>query len=346
MREIFDLLEAVFKDLTKKENMPARLLSLLIACLLWVYVTLDKNPTMERDFDVHLNQLNLPATMTVHNAPDTVRVHLRGPRTLFNDKTGSEISASVDLKNVVAGEQKLKVKAQSRVGAVVSVTPEVVSLYVDTISQKSVPVSIRMIGANREDTALGNVDIEPTTVQISGASIQVAKINRVVAPVDVSGKQGSFQATSELVAISDDGYDVPHMTIIPSRVQINATMMAQLLTVELPLQAVTKGKVAEGYEVKSITMQPDKLKLSAAPSQLKGLTSIKTKPLDISNLRTNITPIVELELPKNVIVENGVVRAKLEIGKIEKEHVRAAVNEPKAEISNAKEKENKHEAKN
>lgn len=344
MREILDLLEALFRDLTKKENMPARLLSLLIACMLWVYVTMDKNPTMEREFDVHLNQLNLPATMTVHNAPDTVRVHLRGPRTLFNDKTAGEISASVDLKNVTAGEQKLKVKANSRVGAVVSVTPEIVSLYVDTISQKNVPVNIRMIGSNREDMALGNVDIEPTTVQISGASIQVAKINRVVAPVDVSGKQGSFQTTSELVAISDDGYDVPHMTISPSRVQVNATMMTQLLTVELPLQAVTKGQVAEGYEVKRITLYPDKLKLSAAPSQLKGMTNIKTKPLDITNLRGNITPIVELELPKNAIVENGVVRAKMEIGKIDSEPVRESVNENKVEISNAK--ENKHEAKN
>lgn len=343
MTEIWALLEELFKNLTKKENMPARLMSLLIACMLWVYVTMDKNPTIERGYDVHLNQLNIPSTMTVYNAPDTIRVRLRGPRTILSDKTGSEITASVDLKNVVRGQQKLPVQVRTRVGEVIAVIPKEVPLYVDVLDHKTVPVNTRMIGAAREDMALGNITIEPNNVEIRGAANQIAKISRVIAPVDVTDKDGNFESESNLVAINDDGYDVPDMTISPNRVTVKATMMPQMLTVNLPVQFVHEGNVADGFEIKSAATEPAKIKISAAPSKLKGVTVIKTKPLNVAKLNTNSNPIVELALPEGAIADTNVVKVDLQIGKIDSEPVRESVNN-NTEISNAKEK--KHEAKN
>ena len=343
MHDILSLLEGIFKDLTKKENMPARLMSLLIACMLWVYVTMDKNPTGERGYDVHLNQLNIPATMTVYNAPDTVRVRLRGPRTILNDKTGNEITASVDLKNVVKGQQKLPVKVHTRVGEVIAVIPKEVPLYVDVLDHKTVPVNTRMIGVAREDMALGNITIEPTNVEIRGAANQIAKISRVIAPIDVTDKNGNFEAESNLVAINDEGYDVPDMTITPNRVTVRATMMPQMLTVELPIRIEYEGNVAEGYEIKSATIEPVKVKISAAPSKLKGMTVIRTKPLNITKLNANSNPIVELDLPDGSIADTNMIKVDLQIGKIDSEPLRESVNN-NTEISNAKEK--KHEAKN
>lgn len=343
MHDILSLLEGFFKDLIKKENMPARLMSLLIACMLWVYVTMDKNPTLERGYDVHLNQLNTPATMTVYNAPDTVRVRLRGPRTILNDKTGNDITASVDLKNVVKGQQKLPVQVRTRVGEVIAVIPKEVPLYVDILDHKTVPVNTRMVGAAREDMALGNIVIEPTDVEIRGAANQIAKISRVIAPIDVTDKNGNFEAESNLVAINDEGYDVPDMTIIPNRVTVKATMMPQMLTVELPVHVEYEGSVADGYEIKSAIIEPVKIKISAAPSKLKGMTVIKTKPLNITKLKANSNPIVELDLPDGSIADTNMVKLDLQIGKIDSEPVRESVNN-NTEISNAKEK--KHEAKN
>lgn len=343
MRDILILLEGLFKDLTKKENMPARLMSLLIACMLWVYVTMDKNPTVERGYDVHLNQLNIPGTMTVYNAPDTVRVRLRGPRTILNDKTGNEITASVDLKNVVRGQQKLPVQVRTRVGEVIAIIPKDVPLYVDVLDHKTVPVNTRMVGAAREDMALGNIIIEPNNVEIRGAANQIAKISRVIAPIDVTDKEGNFESESNLVAINDEGYDVPDMTITPNRVTVKATMMPQLLTVELPVHFVYEGAVAEGYEIKSAVAEPAKVKISAAPSKLKGMTVINTKPVKVAKLRDNSNPLVELDLPKDAIVDASMVKIDLQIGKVDSEPVRESVND-NTEISNAKEK--KHEAKN
>lgn len=343
MNDFISLIEDMVRSLLKKENLIARVLSVVVACLLWLYVAIDKNPMLEQDYDVRLSHANLPETMTVYNAPETVRVRLRGPRNLMNSKQGSELRASIDLKHVGKGQQKLNVKAATKYGQIVTVSPSAVSVYVDTISQKQVSVYTRMVGNSSEDMTMGNVRIEPNKVTVRGATQRLETVNKVMAPVDVTSKEGPFQAESELVAINDDGYDVPNMSITPQKVLVSATMMPQLFTVDLPVEIVYEGKLAEGLEMKSIKLEPEKIRISASPSKLKGLTAIKTKPLDYSKLKTSGILALELDLPDKAIAEARVIKADLTIGKIDSEPVRESVGTGN-DVDMPKEK--KHEAKN
>lgn len=344
MNDILDSILSMFRDLAKKENLVARIVSVLVACMLWLYVSVDNNPIVERTYDVPLNQLNLPKAMTIYNAPDKISVRIRGSRTIMTEKLVSEISATVDFKNVTEGQQKLPVKVRARKGDVVAVTPSNVSVYVDTISQKTVPVQTRMVGTIPEDMTLGNITIKPNSVSISGATHRLDKVHMVVAPVDVTDKNGSFDIESELVAVSDDGYDIPNMIIAPQRVAVSAVMVPQMLTVELPIELATVGDLPEGLELKKSAIVPAKVRVSAAPSKLKGITVIKTKPLDISKLVDGATSAVELELPEQAISNIRIVQATVNLAKHDSEPVRESVNE--GTVKNTEPKEKKHEAKN
>ena len=52
-----------FEDLFKKENIMARIISLLIACSLWVYVMMEQNPIVERYYSIPLEKHNLAANV-------------------------------------------------------------------------------------------------------------------------------------------------------------------------------------------------------------------------------------------------------------------------------------------
>ena len=47
-----------FEDLIRKENLLARIICLLVACGLWVYVMTDQNPIVARKVEVRQQQLN------------------------------------------------------------------------------------------------------------------------------------------------------------------------------------------------------------------------------------------------------------------------------------------------
>lgn len=97
--------------LARKENLLARIICLLMACGLWVYVMTDQNPIIERNIEVRLQQRNLPQNMMVFNAPDKILVKVRGSRAkLSSDNLSAEINASINLKNITEGQQVCRLR--------------------------------------------------------------------------------------------------------------------------------------------------------------------------------------------------------------------------------------------
>ena len=273
-----------FEDLIRKENLPARIICLLVACGLWVYVMTDQNPIMERNVEVRLQQMNLPNHMMAFNVPDKVVVKVRGTRTKVSDNLENKIVATLNMKTATEGQQTIPVKVSFANGDVVQVIPSEVSVYVDTVSEKKVPVVTRIVGAISNDMTIGHSVITPAQVTLRGATHRIDKVNKVVAPIDVTDHQGDFQTESELVAVSEDGYDIPNMKIIPERVMVQATMVSQMLSVDIPVKLVMSGELPKGIIVTKSEVLPDKVRITAPPSMLKELKAINTKPVDVSKL--------------------------------------------------------------
>ena len=302
-----------FEDLIRKENLPARIICLLVACGLWVYVMTDQNPIMERNVEVRLQQMNLPNHMMAFNVPDKVVVKVRGTRTKVSDNLENKIVATLNMKTATEGQQTIPVKVSFPNGDVVQVIPSEVSVYVDTVSEKKVPVVTRIVGAISNDMTIGHSVITPAQVTLRGATHRIDKVNKVVAPIDVTDHQGDFQSESELVAVSDDGYDIPNMKIIPERVMVQATMVSEMLSVDIPVKLVMSGELPKGIIVTKSEVLPDKVRITAPPSMLKELKAINTKPVDVSKLEGSMVVAAELDLPEKVIPELRTVQIRLSV---------------------------------
>lgn len=304
----------LLQRLARKENIFARIICLLIACAMWVYVMTDQNPIVERSVEVHLQQNNLPNNMMVFNAPEKILVRVRGSRTqVMADNLDKQISASINLKNITEGQQSLPITVTYAGGEVVTVTPKEVSIYVDTVSEKKVPVTTRIVGAVSSDMTIGTSVITPPEVTLRGATHRIDKVNKVVAPIDVTDHTGSFEAESDLVAVSDDGYDIPNMRIIPERVMVQATMVSQMLSTNVPVKLVMTGELPKGIVVTKTEILPESVRITAPPSVLKELKEVKTKPMDISKLDGSVVSAVELDLPEKIIPELRTVQVRISV---------------------------------
>lgn len=304
----------LLQRLARKENILARIICLLIACAMWVYVMTDQNPIVERSVEVHLQQNNLPNNMMVFNAPEKILVRVRGSRTqVMADNLDKQISASINLKNITEGQQSLPITVTYAGGEVVTVTPKEVSIYVDTVSEKKVPVTTRIVGAVSSDMTIGTSVITPPEVTLRGATHRIDKVNKVVAPIDVTDHTGSFEAESDLVAVSDDGYDIPNMRIIPERVMVQATMVSQMLSTHVPVKLVMTGELPKGIVVTKTEILPESIRITAPPSVLKELKEVKTKPMDISKLDGSVVSAVELDLPEKLIPELRTVQVRISV---------------------------------
>ena len=299
--------------LMEKENILARIFSIIIACSLWIYVMTDQNPIVERNVEVNLIKANLPDNMVVFNAPERVTVKVRAARALIDDDINKMVTAQIDLTDAGEGQQELPVTARFSKGDVVSITPSEVSVYVDTLSEKTVPVKIRVTGTSVDDLIVGSSVINPAEVTIKGATHRLNNVNRVAAPIDITNQKGDFKAISELVAVSDDGYDIPSIRIAPEKAQIEAKMVKQMLTVELPVRVEMAGVLPDGIAVNKTEVSPEKVRITAPPSLLKSLKEIKTMPVDVSNITGSISVPAELDIPDKAIPYSNTVEVRFSV---------------------------------
>src|SRR5665647_3693091 len=90
-------------------NLLPKLLAVLVALIVWTFVMNEQNPPVEGTFQVSLSRMNLSEKMVVLEAPETVRLKVRGLRNAIAGATARDFRATVYLKGMAAGQYKLPV---------------------------------------------------------------------------------------------------------------------------------------------------------------------------------------------------------------------------------------------
>lgn len=295
-----------------RENMIARVIAFLIACALWMYVMNDQNPLVERNYVVNLELRNVPDEMIVLNVPDKVRVKVQAQRTVLGDMSDKEVTAYVDFTDKNIGQQTLPVKAQFSQGTVLEVYPNNIYAYLDSVSEKVMDVDTRVIGIPASDFTLSKREVIPANVTVKGATHRINEMARVVAPVDVSERENDFQVESTLIAMNKSGLEMSDLQITPTKAQVKATLVRQMITVELPVIVETTGTLAGGMNMKRAVSEPATVKLTAEPSILQNLTEVRTQPIDLTKFSVNGNVEAILLLPEKTMADTHTVKVHIE----------------------------------
>ena len=301
------------EDLFKKDNLLARIISLVVACFLWAYVMMEQNPVIERYYEVPLVQKNIAQNMEVFNAPETVTVQVRASRLLLDDDAGKAINAYIDLKGISEGQQKLHVHATFTKGEVVNILPKDASVFVDHTVEKTVPVVTSVVDNYDEDITVDSNGITPSEAVVRGASSRLSKISKVTAPVSIKDQRGNFQAESVLVPLDDNGKLVSDVHIIPDKATVDAVIVRKMVSAELPVRVVINGELPEGLHIAQMQVLPEKVRVTAPPSVLKNLKEINTKPIDITVLTGSMAINTGLEFPDKVIPAVNEVQVRFSV---------------------------------
>ena len=301
------------EDLFKKDNLLARIISLVVACFLWAYVMMEQNPVIERYYEVPLVQKNIAQNMEIFNAPETVTVQVRASRLLLDDDAGKAINAYVDLKGISEGQQKLHVHATFTKGEVVNILPKDASVFVDHTVEKTVPVVTSVVDNYDEDITVDSNGITPSEAVVRGASSRLSKISKVTAPVSIKDQRGNFQTESILVPLDDNGKLVSDVHIIPDKATVDAVIVRKMVSAELPVRIVINGELPEGLNISQMQVLPEKVRVTAPPSVLKNLKEINTKPIDITALTGSMAVNTGLDFPDKVIPAINEVQVRFSV---------------------------------
>ena len=302
-----------------RRNLPAKIVALGVAVVLWVVVMSDQNPAIEGSFTVPVAVVNSPEGYKVTKSEDTVKIKVRGARSLFVSATADDFRAYVDLGGAEAGKQSYKVETALPQGfELVEVQPETVEFNLDKIIQKQVRADVIVTGNSAPGTTVAKVTQASSIVTIEGPQSAVESVTRVVGYVGLSGNSTDFDLQVPLTALNADGREVHDVKVVPSATEVTVQLARGLTKKIVTIHPVLDGSLPDDLTLSEVRTDPIKLEIAGESKVLAPLSSVDTEKIDLSKVTGSEKLTVRLNLPNGVTVTNPEISVNIVVKKKEK----------------------------
>ena len=135
-------------------NMSLRILSLLLALLLWFYVSNEQNPVNEQIMSIKLQQRGLGDELAVSGIPSNVSIRVQGTRSQMANLTPADFEAVIDMSKFTEGEHHIPVTVNSPPGIqVAQIIPTRIYVVLDSLVEQKVNVIATIKGTEQENLA-------------------------------------------------------------------------------------------------------------------------------------------------------------------------------------------------
>ena len=297
-----------------QHNLTAKALALVIAVILWGYVMNDQNPSIESTYTVQLDVVNAPDGYKITKDASTVKLRVRGPRSLFVSATDSDFKAYVDLSKVEAGKHAVKVQTVLPQGfELVEAKPDTVTFTLDRIVQKKMKAEFIVTGSTAPGTTVAHIEPSVETVTIEGAESDIKDVTRVIGYVGLAGNGDDFKLKVPLTAINADGREVSGVTVKPDSAEVSVQLARGLMKKIVTVKPVLGDGLPDGYEVGSVKTDPVKIEIAGPEDVLAKLSSISTETISLDGLTKTTDKNVKLAPPDGVTVTNNSVTVHIEV---------------------------------
>ncbi len=291
------------KDFLQKDIV-VKIISVLIAILIWFIVLDQDNPFEERTISVPLannievldsNNLQIVGT----TLPLSVDVKIKGRRQRIQKVTQNDFKASIDLSEITeSGLKTVKIPTPEYVGEtdiiITGISPSSVRLRFEKVIGRQYPVSVEFYGSLPDGYQVVNVQVDPSNVILEEKEGVMARIKKVAATVNLE----ALRTTKELVmrATVYDTNDKPLSQFNGKFPVIINFDLAKIVSVE----ASVKGEPKRGWYFKDIILDTDKISVIGSKEQLDALSKIGSEQVDISGAAASFTTELNLSLPKGI----------------------------------------------
>lgn len=305
-----------------KNNWKAKALSLLAAIILWSFVITNTNPMRSIQFrEVPVTILNESElnergyAIEQNDVNPTVNVKVQAQRSQLNSITPDDLAANAEIKNFDEGIQTIRVKITSPSGVVIDeISPKEINVKLEKIINMQKNVELNISNNLRDDVIIEDTTITPEKVVVTGPRSKVNKVKKLIININDISLDSEGTSNLEINPVDENGDIVEGVSLSQGFANVSVRV---LTTKEVSIQLQTTGDVADGYTTSSTSLSNDKVVVKGSQDALNNLETIKTEPIDISNMKKSTEGKATLELPEGVSLNDSKenITYKIEIQK-------------------------------
>lgn len=294
--------------------------SLVLAFLLWGWVTNLDDPEIERSYgNIPLTLIGQRDNLVLLDSGQlpTISATMRGPQSSIDTLNSNNLRATIDLSDIdKPGEHRLEIKVAPLVTMrgvrQTTITPNQVTITLDSLATKTFPLDYD-VGQPVPPYSIGTVDYQTRQVEVRGPASRVNLVARVTLPVGLGDRRESFEAQFTPEARDSNGNRVGGVTITPNTVTATVAVERVGRTVSIVPNIV--GTLPEGYRVRDTSVSPPSITVDGPAEILSQLIVVSTTPINLNERRESFSVYdVPLALPAGVrLIERNAINVEVRI---------------------------------
>lgn len=283
-------------------NFLAKLVCLLLAVGVWVYVTSGESKTDNFPGGLPLSLKNTPANLVVVKDVDTINVKISAEKGIWQTLTDKNFEAYIDLSGLGEGVHELpvNVKSDSNGVKIINVNPATVMVRLEPSVTKTVPVEAKIEGNTAEGMIAGEPKFNPEKVDITGAKSYVEKATKATVVIKLNGESEKFDKNLPLVAYDSQDRLIKDISFKPSEVEVSLPIIKGGNTKTVGIVAKTSGSPQSGYWVSQVSVNPAVVVITGTSTILGKTDYLETRSINIDGVTSEKKQFVSLSVPSGI----------------------------------------------
>lgn len=219
-----------------ENDLTVRLVSLFLAMILWLQVAREIPQTQKAIPGVPVQVRDLPADLEpVGIQPAEITVTVRGRGKRFDTLGKEDFVALISLADARPGRVVYSIDRVTVPTGVtlVGYTPEQVTVSLEAVGEKHLPVKVRVLGRPADGFSAGTPAASPAEVVVRGRSSLLKNAAAAEVAVNISGVDGSWRGERPVVILDARGNRLGGLRVTPEAVDV-----------AIPLSPSTSAKTA------------------------------------------------------------------------------------------------------
>lgn len=283
------------------KNLSLKLLSVVMAFLIWLIIINITDPTITRQFNnipvEILNENVITSTNQVFEVEsgNTVDVTAKGKRSFIEGLEESDFYASADLSKLstvnTAGIQ-VRLNKAAKENVELDWNNEVLRVSLEEKSSQQFRVQIETEGNLADSYEMGEIVTQPNMIEVSGGKSKIKRIASIGVVIGLNGQSSDFETDVSPILYDSDGDVIDSTNVTFSKDNVHVIVKI-LPTKTIPLYVDVQGSPADGYTLIQTDFQPNSIEICGSRANLERVKSI-TVPINVTGKKRDVESEVDL----------------------------------------------------
>ncbi len=292
-----------------RDNLGLKILSLIIALLLWLLVVNVSKPEITDMKTVILEIENQDAfdkeAKTWQIDHDKVKITYRVRSDVASSVKASDFRAYINLQDYsITGSVPVYVEILNGKDALiddVAATPQVIKVSIEDIQEKKFTIDSKVTGNPADGFTIAATTTSPEVIYATGPVSEIGRIFSIGIVADVSGLEENKDGSAKPIFYDANGNEIQVQNVKLSQEDISYSVTVHKKK-SVNLLSSVSGLPAEGFRYESTTVSPGSIELASTPVKIDSMNSFDLPVVDIEGASENVVQTFDIRdyLPTGV----------------------------------------------